>query len=208
MELSSRVIDSNTSSSISIASKLRLEGLFRLKMFDDLSFEAGNILAAERIKLVLLSTDGERIQNQNRVYAMQLLLAEVKAMTGNGEDAFQELFQLRHELSEQMSSVPTSTSLSPFEWWSWRVTSSIVNTAIRQRLWRIALGELTGLIKSLRERHRFNVSLGESSSSAEGPSVTKEYMLSFRRIEIIVLCRLSRILLQVMKYCVKKCIAL
>ena len=157
MELSSRVIDSNTSSSISIASKLRLEGLFRLKMFDDLSFEAGNILAAERIKLLLLSTDGERIQNQNRVYAMQLLLAEVKAMTGNGEDAFQELFQLRHELSEQMFSVPTSTSLSPFEWWSWRVTSSIVNTAIRQRLWRIALGELTGLIKSLRERHRFNV---------------------------------------------------
>lgn len=199
IELSSKVISGSTGSTAIAATRLRIEGLFRLKMFDELTFEAGNTLSAEKTKLLRNLTPEEMIQNKNKVYAMQLLLAEIKAMTGNGEDALQELYQLRKELHDQIPSEHTSSSLSQPEWWSWRVTSSIVNTAIRQRLWRTALGELTAFIKSLRDRHNFNLQMSQTSSSSDF-SVSEESLFSFRRLEISVLCRLSRILLQVQLY--------
>ena len=157
------------------------------------------MLATVKLKLLQQQTTEELTQNKNKVYAMQLLLAEVKAMTGNGEHAFQELFQLRLELDGTIPNPHTSSSLSPPEWWSWRVTSSIINSAIRQRLWRIALGELTGLIKSLRSRHSFNMNMSQTSSTSTSDlfALTEESILSFRRLEITVLCRISRILLQV-----------
>ena len=106
IELSDRVIEANEATTISVATRLRLEGLFRLKMFDDLSHEAGQILAAERLKRPQHQPAEDLIQNMNKIYAMQLLLAEVKAMTGNGEDAFHELFQLREELMKRILTIP------------------------------------------------------------------------------------------------------
>jgi hypothetical protein len=83
VDLSSKVNDTKTSSAISVTTRLRLEGLYRLKMFDDLSSEAGNVLVAERARFVVMQKDSEAyIQCSNTMYALRLLLAEVKAMTG------------------------------------------------------------------------------------------------------------------------------
>jgi hypothetical protein len=59
---------------------------------------------------------------------------------GNGEDAFQQLYQFRHELEGQIKddneSISTNSYLDGSYWWKSRVTSSIINAAVRQRLWR------------------------------------------------------------------------
>lgn len=134
----------------------------------------------------------DALRSRNGIYAMQLLLSETKAMTGNGEDAFQDLYQLRGEIDQQSDECGESAQLPPSKWWSWRITSIIVNTAIRQRLWRLALAELRGLLDSVRAWQK-RTSTSESSSSS------KETSGNFRRVEVVILCRLSRILLQVRK---------
>jgi hypothetical protein len=187
--LASKINDSSKAITINLPTKLRLEGLFRLKMFDDLAFETTNLLSSERMKL-LRNTDGaEAIKSSNNIYAMQLLLSEVKAMTGNSDDAFQDLCELRRELEEEIATIPSPVNISSHQWWLWRVTSSIINTAIRQRLWRMALAELTGLLDSMRTKFQAITSLDTSASST--------FSESFRRVEVIILCHLSRILLQV-----------
>ena len=196
VELSSRVADSRADCPISLGTKLRLEGLFRLKMFDDLSFEATNLLSALRTRILRDVDSDEAVRSSNNINAMRLLISEVKTMTGNGEDAFQDMFQLRDELEKQTALDPLS-AVSPSLWWTWRVTSSIINAAIRQRLWRMALGELLGFLSSLRTKHKSMADALYSSSS-------KESVKGFRRVEIIVLCRLSRILLQVIDICLAK----
>lgn len=196
VELSSRVADSRADCPISLGTKLRLEGLFRLKMFDDLSFEATNLLSALRTRILRDVDSDEAVRSSNNINAMRLLISEVKTMTGNGEDAFQDMFQLRDELEKQTALDPLS-AVSPSLWWTWRVTSSIINAAIRQRLWRMALGELLGFLTSLRTKHKSMADALYSSSS-------KESVKGFRRVEIIVLCRLSRILLQVIDICLAK----
>ena len=196
VELSSRVADSRADCPFSLGTKLRLEGLFRLKMFDDLSFEATNLLSALRTRILRDVDSDEAVRSSNNINAMRLLISEVKTMTGNGEDAFQDMFQLRDELEKQTALDPLS-AVSPSLWWTWRVTSSIINAAIRQRLWRMALGELLGFLTSLRTKHKSMADTLYSSSS-------KESMKGFRRVEIIVLCRLSRILLQVIDICLAK----
>lgn len=190
VELSSRVNDSRATCQLSLGTKLRLEGLFRLKMFDDLSFEATNLLSAERAKILLDGDLDEAMRSSNNINAMRLLISEVKTMTGNGEDAFQEMYQFRDELQKLSTLDISSSAVSLSVWWTWRVTSSIINAAIRQRLWRMALAELLGLLTSLRTKHKSMVSTLNSSS-------TKESVKGFRRVEIIILCRMSRILLQV-----------
>lgn len=189
VELASKLNDSSNEATISLPTKLRLEGLFRLKMFDDLAFETVNILSAERMKLLRQNDGVEALRNSNNIYAMQLLLSEVKAMTGNSDDAFQDLCELRKELEEEIMTTPSPVSISSHQWWLWRVTSSIINTAIRQRLWRMAVAELTGLLDSMRTKFEEITSLDISSSST--------FIESFRRVEVIILCHLSRILLQV-----------
>lgn len=196
VELSSRVADSRADCPFSLGTKLRLEGLFRLKMFDDLSFEATNLLSALRTRILRDVDSDEAVRSSNNINAMRLLISEVKTMTGNGEDAFQDMFQLRDELEKQTALDPLS-AVSPSLWWTWRVTSSIINAAIRQRLWRMALGELLGFLTSLRTKHKSMADALYSSSS-------KESVKGFRRVEIIVLCRLSRILLQVIDICLAK----
>lgn len=190
VELSSRVADSRADCPISLGTKLRLEGLFRLKMFDDLSFEATNLLSAEKTRNLRDFDFDELIRSNNDMNGMRLLISEVKAMTGNGEDAFQDMFQLRDELEKQNAFDPMTSAVSPSLWWTWRVTSSIINAAIRQRIWRLAFGELLGFLTSLRTKHESMVKALHSSSS-------KESMKGFQRVEIVILCRLSRILLQV-----------
>jgi hypothetical protein len=197
VELSSRVADSRAVCPVSLGTKLRLEGLFRLKMFDDLSFEATNLLSAERNRILRDVDSEETTRSSNNINTMRLLISEVKTMTGNGEDAFQDMFQLRNELEKQSATDPLSTAVSPSLWWTWRVTSSIINAAIRQRLWRMALGELLGFLTSLRTKHK-------SMSDALHSSSSKESVKGFRRVEIIILCRLSRILLQVINICLAK----
>eukprot|EP00596_Hydrurales_sp_CCMP1899_P005610 CAMPEP_0119036770 /NCGR_PEP_ID=MMETSP1177-20130426/4707_1 /TAXON_ID=2985 /ORGANISM="Ochromonas sp, Strain CCMP1899" /LENGTH=415 /DNA_ID=CAMNT_0006997107 /DNA_START=66 /DNA_END=1310 /DNA_ORIENTATION=- len=200
-DLSSKVDDTKTqtSSAISVTTRLRLEGLYRLKMFDDLSIEAGNVLATERARFALMGmqTHSEAyVQCSNTMYALRLLLAEVKAMTGNGEDAFRQLYQLRHELDGQPRdgnvSVTAESYLEGCFWWRSRVTSSIINAAVRQRLWRIAVAELKDLLDSFRDEHTRLLSL-EESKGGEAEVCTRQ----FHRVEIILLCRLSRLLLQI-----------
>lgn len=244
IELSNKITDINNSSTnndesiISIKTRLRLEGLFRLKMFDELSYEVGSILTAERARL---KEKKERLQNQtsvkenevpnnNTVYAMELLLVEVAVMTGNGETGFQILHQLRQKLEEEMieltkmtintspssPSLPpsisspspttpatsTSMSVSSSQWWSWRVSSSIINAAIRQRLWRIAVPELSDLLKSIKKHYSFNSLnvlnfINQNGQNNQNGGLGSDYLLSFQRVEIILMCRLARILLQV-----------
>jgi hypothetical protein len=199
VELSSRVADSRADCPLSLGTKLRLEGLFRLKMFDDLSFEATNLLSAERTRILRDVDTDETVRSSNNINAMRLLISEVKTMTGNGEDAFQDMFQLRNELEKQTAMDPLSSAVSSSLWWTWRVTSSIINAAIMQRLWRMALGELLGFLASLRTKHKSMADALHSSSS-------KESVQGFRRAEIIILCRLSRILLQVIISASRNCL--
>ena len=192
VEVSARMLTTPTADPAFVM-RLRLEGLFRVKMFDELTVLATDILAAEEAK--------GPAADRGSVYGMRLLLAEIKTMTGQGEQSMQLLYMFRDELEQLLaaqrggggggggsssssgssssgagSSSSSSSSSSgggpALQWWVWRISGSIINAAVRQvhtpcgrnqpqtrsftdpflsdpffavqRMWRIAVTELTG----------------------------------------------------------------
>ena len=180
------------------AKLIRLEALFRLKMFDDLSFEANNMLAHEKQRSNLPGQTNE-ITQSSLVISLQLLLAEVKAMTGSSEESFQLLYRLRTELnvSHVDNNIPIDTNcskqLNPTKWWILRCSASIINAAVRQRLWCIAVNELQTMLKSVQ-------SIYSDYCATNDIHNTPRTTTSYHQVEIILLCRLSRILLQVTSF--------
>jgi hypothetical protein len=142
-------------------------------MFDELCKEVGDILEKED-----QGGHDKSMDEENSSVSLRLLLAEVKAMTGRGEEALAQLYVLRFKLQGR----PHGTFR---ESWSLRTTNSIVNAAIRQRMWHIAISELSSMLESIRQQY--------ASLSVANIEISTQ----FYRAEIVLLCRLSRILLQV-----------
>jgi hypothetical protein len=114
---------------LSVHSRLLLEGMFRLKMFDELGQEATKILQEEE----KTSTPTSEIS-----LSMRLLICETKIMTGRCDEAVEQLVQLRSWLS--------STGENSRCEWDWRFHCSIVNAYVRLRQWRLAIVELRTML--------------------------------------------------------------
>ena len=163
VEMSGKLLaqsESPTTFGLSFVLRTRFEGLFRMKMFDELTHEATKILEQEAAK---------SNKNMDVVLALRLLIAEILSLTGRGEEALTELSVLKRGLGEDGGSNPL---------WLWRTKNSIVNVAIRMRLWRTAIGEMMGMLSDVGE-----------AAKAGGTEYAKA--------EIVLLCRLSRAMLQI-----------
>lgn len=212
-------------SDFTLTLRLRLQGLYKLKMFDVLSNEASKILTSEEKIYYTKMKDLGRSDNINSsssssivgskgvgtsagaddasvggtsssediIFSMRLLLADIKAMTGQGEEALQQLYALKDHLTQTSSSI-ASSSRTPtnHQWWLWRTRNAIVSAAIRQRQWRAAIGEITSMCEDTRRQ-----------ACSNKPTVAR----SLLRAEIVLQCRLARILLQIgaMKASISAC---
>jgi hypothetical protein len=177
--------------------RLRMTAYFRLKMFDELVQEATAVLGTEeqRITNLLKAQSGnicgydrphQGVLNSDKLLALQLLLIEARAMTGRGEEALQQLYALRKWLCDDLSEVNILEN-EEILWWKWRIQWSIINTLSKQRQWRQALFELQTILRDVQWKR----------SQLESPFVTSHCLMSLLSSEIIILCRLSRALLQV-----------
>jgi hypothetical protein len=156
--------------------QLRFEGLFRMKMYDELATEANNLLAIE---------EGKQIEvNPNILVSMKLLISEVKVMTGRNQEALDQLYVTRSSLQAEVTGTHSSAYSTRF--WLLQVGSHIVNAAVRLRNWKTAVNELRRLLCDVK---------AEIVSGNEAFSVTD--VLSLKRSQVIIMLRLSRVLLQV-----------
>jgi hypothetical protein len=121
---------------------VRFEGLFRMKMYDDLSNEISQFLEEEENKQEDPTlTPSER---QCLILSMRLLLNDVKLMTGRGEESIEEL--------KMVSSWLASSEHSAMIFWLWRTKMHIVNAYIRMRNWKAALLEMDCILAELEQR--------------------------------------------------------
>jgi len=178
VDLSEELLSASTTTSpvgqdgLSFVVRMRLEGLFRMKMFDELILEATKILQLERQSL-------EKNGGLDVTTALQLLLVEVLSLTGRGDEAMSRLHLLKSFLKS-----PNSPYNSRY--WLWKTKSSIVNCSIRMRLWRSAVAELTSMLDEVESSRVAPPRQGWSEADLAG----------IAKAETILLCRLSRIMLQ------------
>ncbi len=156
--------------------RFRLESLFRLKMYDELSTEAASLLNIEEKKDTV---------NVNIVYSMKLLLSEIKVMTGRNQEALDQLYILRNTLQKQqhMNTPATANTHFSVPFWLLQIGSHIVNAAVRLRNWKTAVTELRRMLCDVK--------------AATAAAVDAQEVLSMKRSQVMVLLRLSRVLLQV-----------
>ena len=197
VEMSQHVLSNANETDAQFITQLRLEALFRIKAFDELTTMAAELLLMEQKQVDSTAMMTTSSTNPNpTMYAMRLLLAEVKTMTGQGEESFQLLYMFREELQQQLAIHERTIQVKAQEihvlqWWIWRVYNSIINAAIRQRLWRIAVSELTVMLQNVRDTYASLSTTHNTSSTATA------LQKSFHRTEVVLMCRLSRILLQI-----------
>ena len=138
------VLKNNNSSErkyvLSLALQLRLEGLFRLKLFDELVEEISSTLtslnggaavsAAAAAAAAATSSAADSIQlgifknasycatlvqtDFNTQMTLNMLLLEVRLLTGRAEEAIEELFQLRKQLHVDLAMDLTGLDLLSF----------------------------------------------------------------------------------------------
>jgi len=172
VEMSGKLLaqsESSTENGLSFVLRTRFEGLFRMKMFDELTHEVTRILEQEAAK---------SNKNMDVVLALRLLIAEILSLTGRGEEALTELTVLKRGLGEgggAGAGADAGQGSNPL--WLWRTKNSIVNVAMRMRLWRTAIGEMTGMISEV-----------EAAKADE---------MEYAKAEIVLLGRLSRAMLQI-----------
>mmetsp|Transcript_3725 Transcript_3725/g.5771 ORF Transcript_3725/g.5771 Transcript_3725/m.5771 type:complete len:533 (-) Transcript_3725:97-1695(-) len=202
VELSGQLIQSQDEvaerSLRNIAFRLRMIGLFRLKMFDELVQEAGAALTAEEARMSFkmgeggLGIPGQGPYNSDSVIALHLLLVEAKAMSGRGEEALYQLYLMRkwlcdeisfsHQPNEQQSEYASDEVL----WWRWRIQWCIVNTLVKQRQWRRSIQEMIAVLADIKKRRNRVI-------DSEHSNLSSSCLLC---AEVVVLCRLSRTFLQ------------
>uniref|UniRef100_A0A7S0SYE5 Uncharacterized protein n=1 Tax=Chromulina nebulosa TaxID=96789 RepID=A0A7S0SYE5_9STRA len=184
---------------LTLVMKLRLEGLFRLKMFDELIVEASKILQTEENRLSeIVDTHPSDPIDCDLLIAMKLLLCEIKALTGQSEEALEQLYILLHTLQSTNLSYLISNAL----FWTWRVRSAIVNASTRQRQWRVALTELlamaTDISTCLSECKQWKLDRKlDSQLDDELDKQISRLINEFSKAYIVLLCRLSRAYLQI-----------
>lgn len=172
----------------SVTFKLRAVALFRLKMFDELSVEVSMILQKAEFDFGNCK-DGNKdsiARCADKIIALQLLLIEVKTMTGRGEDAMNQLYSLQRWLGRQSEFIwPPTTSANKSQvplWWKWRIIWAIINNLVKQRQWRQSLRELQSLLRDIQTSRRSDMH----------PQHARRIITA----EIIILSRMSRIFVQ------------
>jgi len=159
---------------LSYVMRIRLEGLFRMKMFDELNHEVSKILESEAERLVQ-AQGKETDKSLDLTTALRLLLVEILSLTGRGDEALTQLHILKYWLqtTEENVNVP---------YWLWKTSGLIVNCTIRSRNWRAAVQELTSML------HAINSTSPNCQNEKESGSVCKA--------QVVLLCRLARTMLQ------------
>lgn len=170
-----------------IVIRLRLTGLFRLKLFDELSHEVGRALLIEE-EYIQKKSQSQVVAIHEKAIALRLLSIEIKIMTGNVGDAMEQLYVLKKFLNtkviELRDGMDSAAAAEIAQWWCWRVRWSIINGLLRQRLWRQSIVELSDMLHDMP-----TLFLCEDDSGSR-----IKFLL---HSEIIILCRLSRTLIQV-----------
>lgn len=203
---------------------LRLQGLFRLKMLDELVEEAAVVLSMQAQFPLDSSLEGlsdgapHPMFDAGTTVALHMLLLEVKLLTGRNEEAMEQQSILRNKLSAVVRAVDMHGGAAPVAEnaarlsirsddiqrysWYWKVFACIINTSVRLRLWRHAVAELSRLLsetKALRgrvQREFAQIQEGDDLMTADEVSVVVNTLLG---AEVTLQCRLSRVFLQVMR---------
>lgn len=167
--------------SLSVMFVSRMVGLFRLKMLDELQQEAAAALASEERRLVSYLSGSEGMGGDNTpsfllfprpaagewrgvdgLVALQLLMVEVKVVTGRGDEALQLLYTLKQWLADPAADSSGHVSSGSREvMWRWKARWALVNVLLRQRLWREGIKEMVGMLREVkRERQGHGSSEG------------------------------------------------
>jgi hypothetical protein len=187
---------------MSVVMKLRLQGLYFMKMFDNLESEAVNLLIHATTACQDEITNNGNINNEtesgnelNRsndsngdiIMAMKFLLADVKGITGHGEDSIKQLFVIESKLKNTKEkgfiNLDISIKSNHLDWWIWKCKNAEINATIRHKQWRSAIVLLNELLIDINNLMKsFDIEI---------------IPIGLIRAEILVNCRLSRILLHV-----------
>ncbi len=175
----------------------RIEALVKLKLFDEIISLTSSILSK-------FAADSKLTDS---LIVLNLVLCEVKTMTGRGSEAIQMLCGLEKQLQDLIQidrdkhdkSVdlgrPSSQKYplvgkSPFLNWLYVIWSMKINLYIRQYQWHVVLIELQRILQHF-DQESFNF-LGESTYS----NMLNEINYS----KISLLCLLIRVCVQVLFY--------
>lgn len=172
-------------SKLPFAAQFRLKGLFRMKQFDELAQDALNILSEEE----KLSQSSESPINDT-VIALRLLLAEIKVMTGHGEEGIEQLSVMQHVLAALHAACETPDSRIRIHNWCLRVQCSTINYYVRQRQWRLAVAELNKMLENVRKQ----IAIAQTQVGTETGARNLRKLVNS---DIIIQCVLSRTLMQV-----------
>lgn len=133
---------------LSTTLQYRFEGLFKMKMFDDLMLEVGRFLQAEGSTRDATSIDA--LSLRPNAMSLSVLVCEVMSLTGRGGEAIEQLYKLRRILEISLSSKDSEASDLLFQWWYYKIWNQIVNVLLRQRQWHLALHELSRILSIIR----------------------------------------------------------
>jgi hypothetical protein len=159
--------------------------MFRMKTFDALTREASDVLGIEEKRQG--GNGGGGAYLTDNIIAIRLLLAEIKATTRKGEDAIKDFSVLSNEIASAMNSGDAAQQQFR-EVWQWRVRWALINTTVRG-------GYVNSGVKQLLQTHQDLSTLGEKQLAS--PSADVLSMLRIEEAKVVVLCRISRALLQV-----------
>lgn len=140
--------------SLSASLQLRFEGLFRMKLFDDLSFEISKVLGSEVKYMEATVADISEKKQAPAVYkivSLSVLLCEIKSLTGRGAEALEQLYKLRTNLGMMANDSTISSDSITIQWWQMKIWNQIINVLLRQRQWHLALHELSQLLLETRQ---------------------------------------------------------
>mmetsp|Transcript_32080 Transcript_32080/g.46239 ORF Transcript_32080/g.46239 Transcript_32080/m.46239 type:complete len:558 (-) Transcript_32080:59-1732(-) len=170
---------------LNIVFQYRFEGLFRMKLYDDLLHEVGEILTDEELKLQShITTSVNKPSDLNNKhclsFSLRLYIVEVKLMTGRSQEALEHLSRMRRWLQQEIK----SDTANPLEYWLWQVKLHEVNAHIRLRNWKVVTQELKSLIDETQIRW---IATPDSDVAVK---------LDWMKAQIVLLMRLSRVLLQ------------
>jgi hypothetical protein len=186
--LTEEMFERNETETLDIVLQLRFQGLFKMKMFDDLTAEIAKVMMSE-----LKSRADSPLSP--KLLSLISLMCEVKSVTGRGDEALEQLYRAR----KQLLNTRVDDNVLPLRFWKTRIRCQIVNILLRQRQWQLALFELGAILNEIREAKHLVVGSGSSDQSPIA-SRSKSFdgeLMSLTRSELYVLCRISRIYLQV-----------
>jgi hypothetical protein len=140
--------------------QLRFEGLFKLKLYDDLAQEVSSILSFHNCEQAINVTVSDPVYDV--VLSMKMLLIEIKMMTGHSQDALEQLYDMQRMLGGRYASQSTSShtdargELTPslveqdsFEYWSFQIKLHVINAFLRLRQWKSAYYALRKVTKEV-----------------------------------------------------------